>query len=50
MEVGPGKLRTKDIQAIKALMNAGDLPVQDIADRFCFAINALSKWGGSRVA
>jgi DNA invertase Pin-like site-specific DNA recombinase len=30
----PRKLRTKDIQAIKALMNAGELPVQDIADRF----------------
>ena len=30
----PRKLRTKDIQAIKALMTAGELPVQDIADRF----------------
>jgi DNA invertase Pin-like site-specific DNA recombinase len=30
----PRKLRTKDIQAIKALMHAGELPVQDIADRF----------------
>jgi hypothetical protein len=28
------KLKTKDIQAIKALMHAGELPVQDIADRF----------------
>jgi DNA invertase Pin-like site-specific DNA recombinase len=30
----PRKLKTKDIQAIKALMHAGELPVQDIADRF----------------
>ena len=30
----PRKLKTKDIQAIKALMDAGELPVQDIADRF----------------
>lgn len=30
----PRKLRTKDIQAIKAPMTAGELPVQDIADRF----------------
>jgi DNA invertase Pin-like site-specific DNA recombinase len=28
----PKKLRTKDIQAVKALMHAGELPVQDIAD------------------
>jgi DNA invertase Pin-like site-specific DNA recombinase len=30
----PRKLRTKDIQAIKALMHAGELPVQDIVKRF----------------
>jgi DNA invertase Pin-like site-specific DNA recombinase len=30
----PRKLKTKDIQLIKALMQAGKLPVQDIADRF----------------
>jgi DNA invertase Pin-like site-specific DNA recombinase len=30
----PRKLKTRDIQAIKALMHAGELPVQDIADRF----------------
>jgi DNA invertase Pin-like site-specific DNA recombinase len=30
----PRKLKTKDIQAIKALLNARELPVQDIADRF----------------
>src|SRR5437899_3510984 len=30
----PRKLKTKDIQVIKALMNARELPVQDIADRF----------------
>jgi DNA invertase Pin-like site-specific DNA recombinase len=30
----PRKLKTKDIQAIKALLNAGELPVQDIAARF----------------
>jgi hypothetical protein len=35
MGVGPRNLiKTKDIQAIKALMHAGELPVQDIADRF----------------
>ena len=30
----PKKLKTKDIQAIRALMHAGELPVQDIAKRF----------------
>jgi hypothetical protein len=30
----PRKLKTKDIQAIRALMHAGELPVQDIAKRF----------------
>ena len=30
----PRKLGAKDIQVIKALMGAGELPVQDIADRF----------------
>jgi DNA invertase Pin-like site-specific DNA recombinase len=30
----PRKLKAKDIQAIKALMHAGELPVQDIADGF----------------
>ena len=30
----PRKLKTKDIQLIKALLNAGELPVRDIADRF----------------
>jgi DNA invertase Pin-like site-specific DNA recombinase len=30
----PRKLKTKDIQLIRALMHAGKLPVQDIADRF----------------
>lgn len=30
----PRKLSPKDIQAIQALMHAGQLPVQDIADRF----------------
>ena len=30
----PKKLKTKDIQVIKALMHAGELPVQDIAHRF----------------
>jgi DNA invertase Pin-like site-specific DNA recombinase len=30
----PRKLRAKDIQVIKALMGAGELQVQDIADRF----------------
>ena len=30
----PRKLKSKDVQAIKALMHAGELPVQDIADRF----------------
>jgi DNA invertase Pin-like site-specific DNA recombinase len=30
----PRKLRPQDIQAIKALLQAGQLPVQDIADRF----------------
>ena len=30
----PRKLKTKDIQLINALMQAGKLPVQDIADRF----------------
>ena len=30
----PRKLKTKDIQAIKALLNARELSVQDIADRF----------------
>jgi len=28
------ELRAKEIQVIKALMGAGELPVQDIADRF----------------
>src|SRR6202043_1065894 len=31
MEGRPRKLKTKDIQIIKALMNAGESPVQDIA-------------------
>ena len=35
------QIRTKDIQAIKALMNAGELPVQDIADRFGVARSTL---------
>jgi hypothetical protein len=30
----PRKLSVKDIQVIKALMGAGELPVQHIADRF----------------
>jgi len=30
----PRKLKAKDIQAIKALLNARELPVQDIAERF----------------
>jgi DNA invertase Pin-like site-specific DNA recombinase len=30
----PRKLKTKDIQLIKALLNAGELPVRDIAHRF----------------
>jgi DNA invertase Pin-like site-specific DNA recombinase len=30
----PRKLSPKDIQAIQALLHAGQLPVQDIADRF----------------
>jgi DNA invertase Pin-like site-specific DNA recombinase len=37
----PRKLRTKDIQVIKALMNAGELPVKDIADRFGVARSTL---------
>jgi DNA invertase Pin-like site-specific DNA recombinase len=37
----PRKLKTKDIQAIKALMHAGELPVQDIADRFGVARSTL---------
>src|ERR1700730_17956037 len=37
----PRKLKTKDIQVIKALMNAGELPVQDIADRFGVARSTL---------
>jgi Helix-turn-helix domain of resolvase len=37
----PRKLKTKDIQAIKALINAGELPVQDIADRFGVARSTL---------
>ena len=31
----------KDIQVIKALMHAGELPVQDIADRFGVARSTL---------
>jgi DNA invertase Pin-like site-specific DNA recombinase len=30
----PRKLKTKDIQVIKALLNARELPVQEIAARF----------------
>ena len=30
----PRKLRTQDVQAIQVLLHAGQLPVQDIADRF----------------
>ena len=37
----PRKLKTKDIQTIKALMHAGELPVQDIADRFGVARSTL---------
>jgi DNA invertase Pin-like site-specific DNA recombinase len=37
----PRKLKTKDIQAIKALMHAGELPVQDIADKFGVARSTL---------
>src|SRR5690348_7972823 len=37
----PRKLKTKDIQVIKALMHAGELPVQDIADRFGVARSTL---------
>ena len=37
----PRKLKTKDIQVIKALMNAGELPVKDIADRFGVARSTL---------
>src|SRR5271157_5387171 len=35
------KIKTKDIQVIKALMNAGDLTVQDIADKFGVARSTL---------
>ena len=41
----PKKLRTKDIQAIKALMTAGELPVQDIADRFGVSRSTLYRNG-----
>ena len=37
----PKKLKSKDIQVIKALMHAGELPVQDIADRFGVARSTL---------
>ena len=37
----PRKLKTKDIQVIKTLMHAGELPVQDIADRFGVARSTL---------
>ena len=37
----PKKLTTKDIQVIKTLMHAGELPVQDIADRFGVARSTL---------
>ena len=41
----PRKLRIKDIQAIKALMTAGELPVQDIADRFGVSRSTLYRNG-----
>ena len=41
----PKKLKTKDIQAIKALMLAGELPVQDIADRFGVSRSTLYRNG-----
>ena len=37
----PKKLKSKDIRVIKALMQAGELPVQDIADRFGVARSTL---------
>jgi hypothetical protein len=37
----PRKLKTKDIQAIKALMHAAELPAQVIADRFGVARSTL---------
>ena len=37
----PKKLKSKDIQEIKALMHAGELPVQDILDRFGVARSTL---------
>jgi DNA invertase Pin-like site-specific DNA recombinase len=37
----PRKLKSKNIQVIKALMNADELPVQDIADRFGVARSTL---------
>ena len=37
----PKKLKSKDIQVIKALMHAGELPVQDILDRFGVARSTL---------
>ena len=41
----PRKLKSKDIQVIKALMHAGELPVQDIADRFGVSRSTLYRNG-----
>ena len=46
----PKKLKSKDIQVIKALMHAGELPVQDIAERFGVARSTLYRNAARPVA
>jgi hypothetical protein len=49
--VGPGNLRPKISRPFEALMHAGELPVQDIADRFGVSRSTLYRnEGASRVA